>query len=325
MLDMSKHFFIFTYIIAFFLGIVLLTINQIYITKTSEVCYKKLQYYNWAFIAHIAVNFIYFYKLYFGVSWGARTVILFAVNASFIVFIFFTIKMLQEFSGVKISKSTPLLLVTGSLYVIIYSLTSDLCINPAKKAVWNLPMEVFVLSDIVFTGAVAFCCTRLFMRRPSLKNTGVSRILFTVFCASILAYAIFNLYVDLSFCFTYQKSYVWNINIYNLTILFYLFLNVLSIPLFYRRETFINAMAKTPEAVTETAIHIASIMEFAEKYHLTVREKEVLELINQGKSNPDISTILFISNYTVKRHANSIFKKTGVKSRYELLSKIKNQ
>ena len=206
MLDMSKHFFIFTYIIAFFLGIVLLTINQIYITKTSDHCYKKLQYYNWAFIAHIAVNFIYFYKLYFGVSWGARTAILFAVNASFIVFMFFTVKMLQEFSAVKISKSTPLLLAAGSLYVIAYSLTSNECINPSKKAVWNLPMEIFVLSDLAFTGVVAFCCIRLLVGNSRHKGTGESKTLFTVFCTSIFAYAIFNLYVDLSFCFTYQKS-----------------------------------------------------------------------------------------------------------------------
>ena len=322
---MSKHFFIFTYIIAFFLGIVLLTINQIYITKTSDHCYRKLQYYNWAFIAHIAVNFIYFYKLYFGVSWGARTAILFAVNASFIVFMFFTVKMLQEFSTVKISKSTPLLLTTGSLYVIVYSLTSDVCINPSQKAVWNLPMEVFVLSDLAFVGVVAFCCIRLFIGTPGRMDTGVSKALFRIFCTSIFAYAIFNLYVDLSFCFTYQKSYVWNINIYNLTILFYLFLNILSIPMFYRRETFINAMVKMPEAITETSNHIASVMAFAEKHCLTDREKEVLELINQGKSNPDISRILFISNYTVKRHVNNIFRKTGVKSRFELLSKIKNQ
>ena len=222
-----------------------------------------------------------------------------------LVVAFFTVKMLQEFSAVKISKSTPLLLAAGSLYVIVYSLTSNECINPSKKAVWNLPMEIFVLSDLAFTGVVAFCCIRLLIGNSRHKGTGESKTLFTVFCTSIFAYAIFNLYVDLSFCFTYQKSYVWNINIYNLTILFYLFLNILSIPLFYRREAFINAMIKMPEAITETSIQIASAMVFAEKYYLTDREKEVLELINQGKSNPDISKILFISDKTADISATS--------------------
>ena len=51
------------------------------------------------------------------------------------------------------------------------------------------------------------------------------------------------------------------------------------------------------------------------KSGLTVREKEVLELIADGLSNKDIAKKLFLSEKTVKNHLNNIFKKIEVTDR----------
>jgi DNA-binding NarL/FixJ family response regulator len=51
---------------------------------------------------------------------------------------------------------------------------------------------------------------------------------------------------------------------------------------------------------------------------LTNREQDVLTLINQGESNQEIASNLFISESTVKSHLRSIFRKLGVKHRHEL-------
>ncbi|MDQ3067616.1 MAG: LuxR C-terminal-related transcriptional regulator [Actinomycetota bacterium] len=50
---------------------------------------------------------------------------------------------------------------------------------------------------------------------------------------------------------------------------------------------------------------------------LSRREKEVLALVAQGMSNPEIGATLFISPTTVKVHIRHIFEKLGVKSRAE--------
>lgn len=42
---------------------------------------------------------------------------------------------------------------------------------------------------------------------------------------------------------------------------------------------------------------------------LTEREREILELILQGKSNNNIATLLYITNNTVKIHISNIVKK----------------
>jgi DNA-binding NarL/FixJ family response regulator len=48
---------------------------------------------------------------------------------------------------------------------------------------------------------------------------------------------------------------------------------------------------------------------------LTQREAEILGLIAQGLTNPEIAGRLFLSNHTIKTHINRIFAKTGSRDR----------
>ena len=59
---------------------------------------------------------------------------------------------------------------------------------------------------------------------------------------------------------------------------------------------------------------------FIQKYELSARETEVLNLIREGASNGEISVKLFISENTVKFHVRNILKKTGCSNRTELLT-----
>lgn len=57
-----------------------------------------------------------------------------------------------------------------------------------------------------------------------------------------------------------------------------------------------------------------------ERFGITSREREVIELICQGRSNQEIADSLFISVQTVKDHIYSILQKTGVKNRVHLVN-----
>lgn len=59
-----------------------------------------------------------------------------------------------------------------------------------------------------------------------------------------------------------------------------------------------------------------------EAHGVTAREREVAELLAQGLSNPEIAAQLIISPYTVQDHIKSLFEKTGVSSRQELVARI---
>lgn len=48
---------------------------------------------------------------------------------------------------------------------------------------------------------------------------------------------------------------------------------------------------------------------------LTEREVQVLRLVAAGRTNPEIATLLFLSEKTVARHLSNIFTKLDVTSR----------
>lgn len=65
-----------------------------------------------------------------------------------------------------------------------------------------------------------------------------------------------------------------------------------------------------------------AIDKFCNKYMLTERERELLKLILQNKSNQDISDELFISIGTVKTHIHNIYSKVDVTKRNSLIAKF---
>lgn len=64
------------------------------------------------------------------------------------------------------------------------------------------------------------------------------------------------------------------------------------------------------------------IDEFCEKYALTPRQREIVELMVEGDSNKEISGKLFITEGTVKTHVYNIFQKTEMTSRNQMINKI---
>ena len=57
-------------------------------------------------------------------------------------------------------------------------------------------------------------------------------------------------------------------------------------------------------------------------YGLTEREQELTRLVLQGYSTAEIAERLVISAHTVQQHLKSIFDKTGVHSRRDLVGKV---
>jgi len=58
------------------------------------------------------------------------------------------------------------------------------------------------------------------------------------------------------------------------------------------------------------------------QYALTIREIEIVQLIRQAFKYKEIGKKLYISEFTVKKHIENIYKKAGVSGRIELIIKL---
>ena len=62
-----------------------------------------------------------------------------------------------------------------------------------------------------------------------------------------------------------------------------------------------------------------TLNQFYEKYNISEREKEVLELLVKGKTNREIEDILYISYHTVRVHVKNIYKKLNINNKTDLI------
>lgn len=101
-----------------------------------------------------------------------------------------------------------------------------------------------------------------------------------------------------------------------------LIFSLIGVLLFFRKE--LLAVVQPPQAEPTMDKLDTSSMDgrcqlFAQKYHLTKRETEVLKLISQGRNIPGIAEALVVSQATAKTHLLHVYKKVGVSSRQELI------
>jgi len=84
----------------------------------------------------------------------------------------------------------------------------------------------------------------------------------------------------------------------------------------------INGKLVLSDALTSDLIQfVAEKNELPIKSIFSTREIEILEMIKEGFSNPQISQKLFISENTVKTHIKHLYKKMSVSSRKESVEK----
>lgn len=65
-----------------------------------------------------------------------------------------------------------------------------------------------------------------------------------------------------------------------------------------------------------------AILDLAERSNITGRELEVMRAMVAGRTNREIAGALFISESTVKKHVNAVYRKLGIANRMELVQLI---
>jgi DNA-binding CsgD family transcriptional regulator len=79
-----------------------------------------------------------------------------------------------------------------------------------------------------------------------------------------------------------------------------------------------------PTVIISADHYSARCNELGRSLGLTTREQEVLPLLGQGRSIANIAQVLFVSENTVKSHIRSIYRKTEVHTKQELIDLLNN-
>ena len=78
-------------------------------------------------------------------------------------------------------------------------------------------------------------------------------------------------------------------------------------------------------SVSKIINNLQSKQENSLRDQLTFREKEIVGLVEKGFSYKQMSDQLFVTTYTINYHLKNIYKKLGIHSKSELLSKLMDE
>lgn len=155
------------------------------------------------------------------------------------------------------------------------------------------------------------------------------RKIYPVLCMALQFWGHFSqLLLDLDMA---EGSYIllgWNYNQGMVSFLAsMLLLNAATLVFAFRGE-FRETYLRPPEVPAETAPRMTPeerLDLLAERYQLTAREREIVALMREGRSNPEIGEALYVTRNTVKKHIQNIYEKLGVNSRKGLEELLEEQ
>ena len=158
------------------------------------------------------------------------------------------------------------------------------------------------------------------------SETPAERKIYPVLCMALQFWGHFSqLLLDLDMA---KGSYIilgWNYNQGMVSFLAsMLLLNVATLVFAFRgefRETYLRPPEKAVPQLTEEE----RLDRLAERYELTAREREIVALMREGRSNPEIGEALYVTRNTVKKHIQNIYEKLGVNSRKGLEELLEEQ
>ena len=202
---------------------------------------------------------------------------------------------------------------------------SGICI-----VLWSVDNLIFMgdqLNVINIAGnraaTIVECAAIIVMGIASLKSVYKGAALFyqKIETAFVLLFFLYITIKDIRISFFDYTIETYSVSPWSFCAVFCFFTNIATIV--YLVQLFINFIESAHRDKQEIHLLEMTAEEIKEKYSVSDREKEDLILIYKGKNNTEIAEDLFISTNTVKKHINSLFKKLGVSSRTEIISKIR--
>lgn len=302
-----KHVVFFLYLLSYTTGIGIIVLSLNYL-KYKPRYFKYLIFFDlyFTFVLIFDTLNLYFQQI---VNYYPAGIMIFILAGSFGAAIgeaYYFGKYVCQFLNREHDNTVTLVLRSGviltcSILILLIILTQHR-LFPAAIAVHTL----FTIISIFLNGMNGYNLCLLFLNQDKNEQENEHRSLFFLGIILLPAPILINL-LDYRFDLKFTSMSPIGYFIFNLWLIYY------------------NHLLHGPPAeFTESGGGNAKKLllpspELIREYNITGRELEVLQLILEGCDNNTIAKKLFISKNTVHNHIYNIFRKLGVKNRYELI------
>lgn len=311
---MFEHIVVIFYNFAVFCGVCNLSLAGLLIYKKESENIKKLFWFLLFFFVYGFLNMLAYYRVHIVL---AESIVQYYVLVMTMVYVLMNCMWLDYIMELNVFPKEK---ARNWIYF-----GCGICI-----VLWAVDSLVFMgdqLNVINETGnraaTIVECAAIVVMGTVSLKSVYKGAAVFyqkieTVF---VLLFFLYITIKDIRISFFNYNIETYSVSSWSFCAVFCFLTNIVT--LIYLVRMFISFIESAHRDKQEIHLLEMTAEEIKEKYSVSGREKEVLLLIYKGKNNTEIAEELFISLNTVKKHINSLFKKLGVSSRAEIISKIR--
>ena len=315
---LSNDFYNFLYIAVIILSGITFSLTLILSAREKDEKHRALYLFTGAVFVFMIIDFTVYYYLDGSASGRIVFAMITISDIMFCAVVTAWVYLLVVQSDMQQKIPMKLVILISVVYEIssqILSITLgrfDSFMLHVQSGTGKVVLQILNISyDLTIIAIGIICMAALF--RKFRKNVG--RTVTLALSAILIGYMLWIIYWDYSVWFELENN-LMSVYAMDPIILIAAVFSCALIYYFYKKD---------PLRLGEKQIaSVDAIAVISEKYGLSQREREVIELLNSGLSNPQIAEKLFISENTVKRHINSIFKKTGTANRHEVLFRIAN-
>lgn len=314
-METVKSVILFLYLVAIFFGIAALTITILADKKNKTKVNKALKIFTFGLVVTNFYDFILYYYDYQLLGFSSS----FAIRLGCCIIALLSCLWINLQYEIVADTSTKFMRSTVLIYSLAYAAFWLLLAIFFSRVSFNLLRWVLLATDIMFI-LIFTLASLVYMSKAVLADHKGS----VNYQLLVTALIVWN-YISFAWGETANNL---NIGIaahvpLDMTIVFWFIVNVATI-FYIMRTSFSEAFANTEPETMQTEENIANegeriFDELQEEYSLTDRETELCNFIYEGKSNAEIAEKLFITESTVKTHIYNLYRKTGVKSRMEII------
>jgi len=309
------------YAVAFVLGVVLINLNTITYLNKKTIENRIFLILGILILIYLTVEYFVIYQISQNQIDVPVRILMTVTNICYYLFIFYWLMLLAELSSYKFHKR---------LYIFLFA-----CYGAAMETIGNLYGEfqpetgtfyteagmakiILIGTNLCFALWIIFLAGRYLITGIRHMEKGEKRKGVLTFGGLLVLYETWILTWDFNLVSGGNINPRESFFIDPMVVISILY-SVSVIWIFYKKDP-LGIYTLTEASANSLKVEEETTRTICDEYDLSEREREVVDAILQGLNNPDVGKQLYISENTVKRHMNNIFRKTGTKSRYELIA-----